>query len=184
MQKIPKPRRGDRLTRLAFSHRLVFSAAPPGLGVLFLRFPGAHAPRYSLSPLRGSVFREAVLDKCGSRWWMQPAASYRHVPGIEPITAPPLIPLNDVGRADGSRVVCRDWSGFPRDRPAVDHAPGFGADAGRVRRCRRSREEIVGILEPNILCRYSISSWSVECLPANDTGYTGVARGCKRVLAQ
>ena len=80
MQKIPKPRRGDRLTRLAFSHRLVFSAAPPGLGVLFLRFPGAHAPRYSLSPLRGSAFREAVLDKSDPGCLIQTPASHSRNP--------------------------------------------------------------------------------------------------------
>jgi hypothetical protein len=36
---------------------LLVSAAPSGLGFVTAIFPGAHAPGYVLSPLRGSIVR-------------------------------------------------------------------------------------------------------------------------------
>jgi hypothetical protein len=40
------------------------SVAPPGLGVLFAVVAGAHAPAYSLPPLRGSLTQQSTMSEC------------------------------------------------------------------------------------------------------------------------
>ena len=72
--KESKPRRGDRLywqALMAFDFLFCRpSGACPGFDC---SLPGADAPGYSLSPLRGSAFRDAVLDKSDSGCRMQGA---------------------------------------------------------------------------------------------------------------
>ena len=54
--------------RISSGHQVLFCRPSGARRELGLPVPGADAPRYSLSPLRGSAFREAVLDTSDPRF--------------------------------------------------------------------------------------------------------------------